>query len=191
MNEKYQKIIDAAIKVFAKKGFFHAKVADVAKQADVADGTIYLYFKNKDDLLISIFENSMDNFLSEAKKKIATQESVKDKLKEFLTLHLTLLEKNQKLATVLQLELRSSHKFMTEYKADKFFQYLRLIEELIIEGQQQGLFKPNLNPHIVTRAIFGAVDEIALEWVLMKKKSYVLEEAADQLTQLLFEGIRL
>lgn len=191
MNEKYQKIIDAAIKVFAKKGFFHAKVADVAKQADVADGTIYLYFKNKDDLLISIFENSMDNFLSAAKKKIATQESVKDKLKEFLTLHLTLLEKNQKLATVLQLELRSSHKFMTEYKADKFFQYLRLIEELIIEGQQQGLFKPNLNPHIVTRAIFGAVDEIALEWVLMKKKSYVLEEAADQLTQLLFEGIRL
>jgi TetR/AcrR family transcriptional regulator, fatty acid metabolism regulator protein len=191
MNEKYQKIIDAAIKVFAKKGFFHAKVADVAKQADVADGTIYLYFKNKDDLLISIFENSMDNFLSQAKKTIDTKESIKDKLKAFLTLHLTLLEKNQKLATVLQLELRSSHKFMTEYKAEKFFQYLRLIEELIIEGQQQGLFKPNLNPHIVTRAIFGAVDELALEWVLMKKKSFVLEEAAEQLFQMLFEGIRL
>jgi TetR/AcrR family fatty acid metabolism transcriptional regulator len=113
-TEKYQRIIEAAIKVFAKKGFYNSKVSDVAEEADVADGTIYLYFKNKDDLLISIFEHSMDFFFQQAKDHLQGIESPSEKLKKFIALHLALVQKNQNLATVIQIELRSSHKFMIE-----------------------------------------------------------------------------
>ncbi|EKD52379.1 MAG: hypothetical protein ACD_62C00042G0001, partial [uncultured bacterium] len=151
---------------------------------------IYLYFKNKDDLLISIFEDSMDYFLSEATAKLAPLSDSKEKLHQFIKLHLELVSKNQKLASVLQIELRSSHKFMKEYKAEKFFQYLRLVEDLITEGQQKGFYKKALDPHIISRSLFGAIDELALEWVLTKNKRYPIELAANQLFEIFFEGIR-
>lgn len=189
-NEKYHRIIDAAIKVFARQGFYNSKVADVAKTADVADGTIYLYFKNKDDLLISIFEHSMDFFFHEVRQELEPLTSPLLKLHKFIELHLQLVHKNQNLAVVLQVELRSSHKFMKEYQAEKFFQYLNLLEVIITEGQASNLFNPALNPQIAKRAIFGAIDELALEWILMKHKRYELEEAANQLYELILNGLK-
>ena len=189
-TEKYQKIIDAAIKVFAKKGFYNSKVSDVAAEADVADGTIYLYFKNKDDLLISIFEHSMDFFFQQAKDHLSGIESQAEKLKKFIALHLALVQKNQNLATVIQIELRSSHKFMIEYRPEKFLQYLQLLEKIILEGQEKNLFKKTVDLEIATRIIFGAIDELALVWILMKKKRYQLDQAADQLFQLIYDGIK-
>ena len=189
-NPKYQRIVDAAIKVFSKKGFYNSKVSDVAKVAEVADGTIYLYFKNKDDLLISIFEHSMDYFLGHAREELSKLTCPVEKLKKFILMHLRLVQKNQNLATVLQLELRSSHKFMKEYRAEKFMEYLQVVEDVIKEGQEQNLFKTNFNDHIASRAIFGAIDEMALEWLLMKNKRYDIEEAAEQLISLIYDGIK-
>lgn len=188
-TEKYQRIIHAAIKVFSQKGFFHAKVADVAKAADVADGTIYLYFKNKDDLLISIFEHSMDYFIQQAKSELEGVTDPQDKLKRFISLHLQSVKKNPNLAQVLQVELRSSTKFMQEYQPTKFFEYLRLLEDIILEGQASGAFNKAIHADMVKRAIFGAVDELALEWVLTKKKRYEIEDAAGHLLELLLNGI--
>lgn len=189
-TEKYQKIIDAAIKVFAKKGFYNSKVSDVAEEADVADGTIYLYFKNKDDLLISIFEHSMDFFFQQAKDHLQGIVSPSEKLKKFIALHLALVQKNQNLATVIQIELRSSHKFMIEYRPEKFLQYLQILEKIILEGQEKNLFKKTVDPEIAERIIFGAIDELALVWILMKKKRFELDTAAEQLFQLIYDGIK-
>lgn len=188
-SDKYQKIIQAATKVFSNKGFYNSKVSDVAKEAQVADGTIYLYFKNKDDLLISIFEESMDIFTSSILEKMKETKNPIEKLKQFIHLHLDLVKKNQDTAQVLQIELRQSSKFMKEYAADKFKDYLNLIEMILEEGKAQGLFRPELNSLIVKRAIFGAIDEMALDWVLMKRKKYKMQEVEDQLCALLIEGI--
>lgn len=189
-SDKYERIIHAAVQVFAEKGFHHAKVSDVAKVAQVADGTIYLYFKNKDDLLVSIFEHSMDFFLNQAKEKLKSLNTAQEKLEGFIALHLKSVQKNQDLAQVLQIELRSSSKFMKGYKVDKFFEYLRCLEEIILDGQKSGAFQKDLNPDMATRALFGAIDEIALEWILMKKKRYSIEEAARDLSQMFFTGIQ-
>lgn len=189
-SDKYQRIIHAAIKVFSQKGFFHAKVADVARAADVADGTIYLYFKNKDDLLVSIFEHSMDYFIQTASAEIAKVSEPEDKLKCFITLHLESVKKNPNLSQVLQVELRSSSKFMRDYKPEKFFDYLNLLEKIIVEGQEKGVFNRDVNASMVKRSIFGAIDELALEYVLTKKKRYEIEEAATYLSGLLLNGIR-
>lgn len=189
-TEKYQKIIQAATKVFAQKGFYNSKVADVAKEAKVADGTIYLYFKNKDDLLISIFENSMDTFTGEIQKIVEGVSDPIEKLRRFIKLHLELVRQNQDTALVLQIELRQSSKFMKEYAATKFRDYLARISMILEEGQEKGVFKRSINPLIVKRAIFGAVDEMALDWVLMKKKKYTMEEVAEQLCSMFIEGLK-
>ncbi len=189
-SDKYQKIIQAATKVFAERGFYNSKVADVAKEAQVADGTIYLYFKNKDDLLISIFEESIDTFTAEVERSLAQAKDPIEKLRRFITLHLELVRQNQDTAQVLQIELRQSSKFMKEYAASKFRDYLGIISRILIEGQEQGVFKKEFNATIVKRALFGAIDEMALEWVLMRKKKYTMEEVAQQLCQLVIEGIK-
>ncbi len=189
-SDKYQKIIQAATHVFASKGFYNSKVADIAKEADVADGTIYLYFKNKDDLLISIFESSIDGFIHSVETTIRDTKNPIEKLHQFIRLHLALVQDNQDIAQVLQIELRQSSKFMKEYAATRFREYLDIVARIIEEGQQQELFKKELNPMILKRAIFGAIDEMALEWVLMKKKKYKMEEVADQLCLILTEGLK-
>lgn len=189
-SDKYERIIQAATRVFASKGFYNAKVADVAREADVADGTIYLYFKNKDDLLISIFEHSMDTFIHALQRTLEGVTSPVEKLKRFICLHLELVQNNQDVAQVLQIELRQSSKFMKEYAATKFKDYLDIIAKILEEGQGQGLFNPAINPSIIKRTIFGAVDEMALDWVLMKKKKYSIEEVAEQLCILFANGLK-
>ena len=174
-HNKHERIIEAAIKVFAKKGFYNATVADVAEIADVGEGTIYLYFKNKDDLLISIFEHSIDIFIKTVNEEIKGAKSPEDKLKRFIALHLSLVEQNKELAQVLQIELRQSSKFMKEYRGRKFADYLALVQSILEEGQQKGIFRNDLEPHILRRALFGAVDEMALDWLLQRKKKYSLD----------------
>jgi len=189
-SDKYQKIIQAATHVFASKGFYNSKVSDIAREADVADGTIYLYFKNKDDILISIFEYSMDTFISSVEQTLAGLKDPIEKLNRFIFLHLELVQNNQDVAQVLQIELRQSSKFMKEYAATKFVDYLNIISKILEEGQGSGVFKKDINPMIVKRAIFGAVDEMALEWVLMKKKKYTMNEVANQICVMLTEGLK-
>lgn len=190
-EDKSSRILDAAIKVFARKGFYNATIADIAKVAEVAEGTIYLYFKNKDDLLISIFEESMGIFIEEAKKELGGIEDPKTKLKRFLSLHLELVQKNPELAQVLQIELRQSSKFMKEYEGGKLGEYLNLVRGILEEGEKKGVFRGGLDARILRRAIFGAVDELALEWLLMKKKKYSLESCAEQIGNLFIDGISI
>ena len=189
-SDKYQKIIQAATHVFASKGFYNAKVADVAREADVADVTIYLYFKNKDDLLISIFEESMDTFINTVKDRLKNLKDPVEKFKLFIEHHLQLVQENQDTAQVLQIELRQSSKFMKEYAATKFKDYLDIISSILEEGQKANLFLKEINPSIVKRAIFGAIDEMALDWVLLKKKKYSLQEVSEQVCRLFIGGLK-
>lgn len=188
-EDKSIRILEAATRVIAKKGFYNSTIADVAKVAEVAEGTIYLYFKNKDDLLISIFEHSMGLFIEEVQKELEGVTDPKEKLKKFLALHLHLVQKNQDLAQVLQIELRQSSKFMKEYEGGKFSDYLNVVCAILEEGQASGVFRKELEPRVLRRAIFGAVDELALEWLLMKKKKYTLEECAKQISEWVIKGL--
>lgn len=189
VKDKSLRIMDAAIRVFARKGFYNATISDVAKVAEVAEGTIYLYFKNKDDLLISIFEHSMELFIQEAVRELEGLDDPKEKLKRFLGLHLKLVQKNPDLAQVLQIELRQSSKFMKEYEGGKFSDYMNVVRSILEEGQEKGVFRKDFEPRILRRAIFGAVDEMALEWIWMKRKKYSLESCTEQIGEMFVRGI--
>ena len=188
-GEKYHRIIAAATKVFARKGFFLAKVSDIAKEAQVADGTIYLYFENKDDILISLFEEQMKAVLENMVQQLSQEKDAFKKIEKFALTPLRLIELNKNMAEIIQVELRQSSKFMKEYKNEKFMQYLNLISDVIREGQEQGLFKKDVIPDIAKRAFFGALDEMSRFWVLSSHKKYDIETAAEQISEYFLYGL--
>ena len=187
-NGKYEAILRAAIKVFARSGFFNAKVADVAREAGVADGTVYLYFKNKDDILVSIFNHVMDEALSAGRKRLDEVADPREKLKRIVHAHLDRLGRDRDLAIVFQVELRSSTKFMEQFSATKISEYLDLIRGVIEEGQRGGVFRKGVNTTIAAKVLFGALDEMATNWVLSHRR-YSLISTADSVIDLLLNGL--
>ncbi|MBE9541435.1 MAG: TetR/AcrR family transcriptional regulator [Proteobacteria bacterium] len=188
--EKYRKIIDAATKVFAKKGFYNAKVSEIAQEAGIADGTIYIYFKHKDDILISLFEEKMQEVLDNMKQQISLESDPLKKIEKFALVHLKLIQDNKDIAEIIQVELRQSSKFMKNYHNIKFFEYLDLIGHIIQEGQEKGLVREDILPGIAKRAFFGALDEMSRFWVLSKKPKYDIETASRQISGFFINGIK-
>jgi len=188
-KEKYFRIIQAATHVFARRGFYQAKVSEIAKEANVADGTIYLYFENKDDILISLFEEQMKVVLQNMREQVAGLEDPVRKLERFALCHLNLIEQNKDMAEIIQVELRQSSKFMKSYKNEQFAEYLDLIADIVREGQGAGVFKKEILPDLVKRALFGALDELSRYWVLSSHRKYDIETAAKQISDTFLYGL--
>jgi TetR/AcrR family fatty acid metabolism transcriptional regulator len=188
-GEKRDRILRAAVKIFSRKGFFNSKVSEIARAASVADGTIYLYFRNKDDLLISLFEEKMGEVVADVRRRIAVGGNALEKLKIFIGNHMDLLERESGLVEVIQVELRQSSKFLKDYTPVKFFEYLEIISDILEEGKREGLLRPDLNVSIARRAIFGALDELSLTYILSRKPKYHPTLTAAELCRLLLEGL--
>lgn len=163
---KRRKILRAAIEVFAQEGYFAARMTDVAKAADVADGTLYLYFEGKEHLLLSVFDDVLDRFINQLKQEMARLEDPLDKLKVMVRLHLEAMGRDRALAHVLQIETRHSRKFMQLLSRGKLGEYLSLLNDIVKEGQDLGRFRPDVNTGLATNLIFGAVDELVNRWLL-------------------------
>jgi TetR/AcrR family fatty acid metabolism transcriptional regulator len=187
-NEKYQAILRAAIKVFASRGFFQSKVADVAQAAGVADGTVYLYFKSKDDLLISIFNETMEDVIANSRSELQKIEDPVARLQKLASLHLSWLGRDRQLAVVFQVELRQSTKFMEEFSTTRLAEYFELIREVIVDGQAKGIFRKELQPQVATKVFFGALDEMVTNWVLSRKR-YALETMVQPVLDILIRGL--
>jgi len=187
-NEKYQAILRAAIKVFASRGFFQSKVADVAQAAGVADGTVYLYFKSKDDLLISIFNETMDDVIAKSRGELQKIEDPVERLRKIASLHLAWLGQDRQLAVVFQVELRQSTKFMEEFSTTRLAEYFELIREVIVEGQAKGIFRKEVQPQVATKVFFGALDEMVTNWILSRKR-YALETMVRPVLDILIRGL--
>ncbi|MEO6588273.1 MAG: TetR/AcrR family transcriptional regulator [Pyrinomonadaceae bacterium] len=188
VTDKREAILRAAIKTFAGKGFFNSKVADIAKEAGVADGTVYLYFKNKDDILHSVFDRAMEEFIAEGKKELAALDDSQDKLRRIAELHLERLGSDRDMAIVFQVELRGSTKFMQEFSAAGFSEYLHIIQQIITEGQKKGVFRKDLKPIVCAKILYGALDEMVTNWIL-SSNSYPLAPMAQEVLKVFFGGV--
>jgi TetR/AcrR family transcriptional regulator, fatty acid metabolism regulator protein len=190
-EDKRGQILRAAVTVFARKGFHHSRISEIAEEAGVASGTIYLYFRNKDDILISVFEESLDRITKKIGAEMAAVDDPRAKLHLFIERHLGLLTEHKELSEVLQVELRQSHKFMKEYEPVRWVEYINLIAGVLRDGQRSGVFRKDLSLGIFKRAVFGALDEIALHAIMTGKSARgeeFLRQAADQLTAIVIEG---
>jgi TetR/AcrR family fatty acid metabolism transcriptional regulator len=186
---KRDAILRAAIDVFAERGFFNAQVADVARAAGVAAGTVYLYFKSKDDLLVSIFERSMREGLTTGRAAVVDLRDPGERLRRLARAHLARLGADRNLAIVFQVELRQSTKFMERFSATLLRDYLGLIREAIADGQRGGLFRADVKATAMAKMLFGALDEMATNWILSRRR-YSLEADADTVVDLFIDGAR-
>jgi TetR/AcrR family fatty acid metabolism transcriptional regulator len=186
--DKRERILTAATKTFARRGFFNAQVADVARAAGVASGTVYLYFRSKDDLLVSIFERTMRGAIAEGRAALEGLDP-EASLRRIARLHLERLGADRDLAVVFQVELRGTTKFMERFSATYVREYLGIIRDVITNGQVRRVFRAGMNPTLVAKALFGALDEMATNWVL-SPRTYDLAADADPIVDLILHGVR-
>ena len=184
---KRDAILRAAIDVFAERGFFNAQVADVARAAGVAAGTVYLYFRSKDDILIQLFERTMREAFAEARAAVAEVRDPAERLQHLARLHLERLGRDRNLAIVFQVELRQSVKFMERLSSTLLRDYLGHIRSAFADGQATGVFRADFNPTTAAKMFFGALDEMATNWIL-SGRPYSLEADADAVVDLFLRG---
>lgn len=187
-EEKRSRILRAAIDVFAEKGYFNSRVSDVASRAEVADGTIYLYFKGKEDLLLTIFGGSMQQFLGLLRNDLEEEMDPAEKLARLIRLHLEANGADRNLAIVFQIEMRHSQKFMSLFSHRELGEYLELIREIVADGQGLGMFRTAVNPQLAAKLIFGMLDEMVTSWILSEKKE-PLAAVADEVTAMVLGGL--
>jgi len=187
--DKRARILKAAVKVFAKKGFHETKVAEIARAAGVADGTIYLYFKNKDDLLISVFEENIDQLNQRLRDDLVELPDTSSKIRHIVRSQLGVIRARRDLAEVLSVTLRQSNRFLRQFAAPKFSDYLDIIAEVIEEGQRQGEVRQDVAPRVVARALYGALDGLLLTWALGRSPASRLERAALQVADIIVKGL--
>lgn len=187
-TSKRERILRAAVDVFAEYGYFNAKVSQIAKAAGVADGTIYLYFDGKEDLLITIFREHTRNYLHALEQQMANVNRAEERLRIAIRHHLETLGRDRALAVVSQVELRHSLKFMSLLSQQEVADYLNIIRKIIESGQQEGVFRRTVHPQLVAKAVFGVLDEMVTSWML-SEKDYNLGAIADEVADLLLTGL--
>ena len=186
---KYKQIIDAAVIVIAENGYHQAQVSKIAKQAGVADGTIYLYFKNKEDILISVFEEKMAVFKERLSRIVSADYTASEKLLLMIESHFKVQTDNKHLGIVTQLELRQSNKEVRTQINEILKGYLMMIDQILLEGVERGEFKKDMDIRLARQCIFGSIDEITTSWV-MKDQKFNLLAIAPNVYELLLNGIK-
>src|SRR5687767_4513042 len=187
-TSKRERILRAAIDVFAEHGYFNAKVAQIAKSAGVADGTIYLYFDGKEDLLITIFREHTRSYLHSLEQGLANINRAEERLRIAVRHHLETLGRDRALAVVSQVELRHSLKFLSLFSQQEVADYLNVIRKIVEHGQEQGAFRRNVHPQLAAKAIFGVLDEMVTSWML-SEKHYDLPAQSEQVADLILTGL--
>ena len=187
-TDKYQRILSAAIQVIAEKGYFQSRVSDIAERAGVADGTIYLYFKNKEQILRAAIDSAFAGFLQHARQELRSIEEPRLQLQRLAELHLKTLGANRALAAVFQTELRHSARFLAEFSQAQLKEYFDLVREVVRKGQSTGQFRPEISEKIASNCFFGALDEMVTSWVL-SENSYDLGGAAAPIVDIILGGL--
>jgi TetR/AcrR family fatty acid metabolism transcriptional regulator len=186
--DKPQQIVEAAIRVFARNGYYSSRVSDIAREAGIASGTIYLYFKTKDEILVTLFRDKMAAFVARLRREIAEEPDPASKIRRLVRVHFSVLEQSPALAEVVQVELRQGHKFFRGASAHEVSAYFELIGSILEDGVTTGRFHADLPVKVATKVLFGAMDQMATSWVL-GKRGYRLADAAEAVAAIFLKGV--
>jgi TetR/AcrR family transcriptional regulator, fatty acid metabolism regulator protein len=186
--DKPQQIIDAAIRVFARTGYYNSRVSDIAREAGIASGTIYLYFKTKEEILVTLFREKMAGFVAHQRHEMAGQPDPVVKIRRLVGVHFSVLEQNPELAEVVQVELRQGNKFFRGASAHEVSAYFELIGSVLEEGVAAGCFRSDLPVKVATKVLFGAMDQMATSWVL-GKRGYCLADTSEEVATIFLKGV--
>jgi len=187
-NDKYHRILEAAIRIFAENGFFQSTVAQIARQAGVADGTIYLYFKNKDDILLQFFNYKTKQVFGRFREEVNQADNAIDKLGNLIRRHLQEFQADRYMAILYQSETHQRTRMVEDQIREMSDMYLDIVTEIVEQGQAEGSIRKDLYVGLVKRFILGAVDEVINTWLHSGSK-YDLVSMTDPLVSLFIHGI--
>lgn len=187
-SDKYHRILEAAIKIFAEQGFFQSTISQIAREAGVADGTIYLYFKNKDDILVNFFSYKAKQIFDRFREDVKGAENALEKLRKLIVRHLEEFQRDRNMAVVYQVEIHQNRRLVEKQIKEMSKMYLNIVSEIVEQGQQEGTIRKDLYVGLVKRYILGAIDEVISTW-LHSESEYDLVSMADPLAELFIRGI--
>ncbi|MDE1177271.1 MAG: TetR/AcrR family transcriptional regulator [Edaphobacter sp.] len=187
-SEKYQRILEAAVEVIAERGYFNSPVSEIAKRAGVADGTIYLYFKSKDDVLRTAIDSTFEAFYRKVEECFLTLKGPREQLEFIAEVHLSSQQSNRSMAILMQTEMRQSAKFIAEFSHHHLVKYIQVVREVIRRGQQEGIFRRDISDGVVAHCMFGAIDEL-LSTSIFTGRTYDTKTTAHQVIDVLMNGI--
>jgi len=185
---KRERILDAAIVEVARRGYYQTTISAIARRAGIADGTIYLYFRRKEEILVSIFDRAMDRFIEKGKMHLAQVRGAQNQLRRIVELHLALVGEDRDLAVIFQVELRHSLHFLEQFSRSRIREYLEIIAGIIQQGQHEKVFRLDIDPLLAAKAIFGVLDEMATDWVLTHRNTRLVSKAP-QVANLILSGL--
>jgi TetR/AcrR family fatty acid metabolism transcriptional regulator len=187
-EEKRRGILEAAARVFARQGFHKAKVQDVAREAGVAHGTVYLYFGSKDDLLISVFRENIKELVEYVKSEIQREKNAKDKLRRMISLQIELIETNPELTALMLVEFPQAGKFLSRDSVDELAAYIDMIANILREGIDEKVFDDSIDVDVVATVIYSGIQGIATRWIL-EGMEYSLKKISGEISAMFLKGI--
>jgi TetR/AcrR family fatty acid metabolism transcriptional regulator len=190
VGEKYQRILDAAVEVIAERGYFNSPVSAIAARAGVADGTVYLYFQSKDDVLRKAIDTMFERFFMKIADRFETVTDAREQLLYIAEVHLEAGAENRSMAIVMQTEVRQSARFIEEFSRHHLVKYIGVVREVIQRGQEQGVFRDDVSDGLVAHLMFGAIDEL-LSAAVFTGRIYDAKTTAAQVMDVLMRGIRV
>ncbi|MDQ0087703.1 TetR/AcrR family fatty acid metabolism transcriptional regulator [Paenibacillus anaericanus] len=188
-QEKFELILESALKVIAENGFHGSQISKIAKEAGIADGTVYLYFKNKEDILISLFQQRLGDLVSTFNDNVRETNSAEEALRKICEIHFTELEQNVNLAFVTQIELRQSSFELRKAIGHSVKPYIQLIEHILEQGVQEKSFRPDLDIKLTRLLLFGGMDEVVTSWLISGRK-YSLSAQVDKTVEFFLKGLK-
>jgi len=187
-TDKYYAILESAGSVFARLGFYKSTISQIAAEAGVADGTIYLYFKNKDDILYQCLQFKTSAFFEKMRQAVDQSETAELKLRSLIRCHLQEFQNDMNMAVIFQSEVRYRRDIAFHVK-DVSKMYLECLSEIIEQGQMEGTLRQDLFVGLVKRFVLGAVEGVINTWVAADGK-YDLVAMGDPLVDLYLNGIK-
>jgi len=188
-EEKRKRILEAAASVFAREGFHNAKMGDVAHEAGVAHGTVYLYFGSKDDLLISVFQENLSELIKYVNSEIQKERNAEDKLRRMISLQIELIETNPELTALLLVEFPRTGKFLNSHAIDGIAAYVDMIASILKQGIAENVFDDVIDVDIVSTVIYAGIQGIATRWILEEMR-YPLKKVANEISDLFLRGLK-
>lgn len=187
-SEKYERILEAAVDVIAERGYFNSPVSAIAKRAGVADGTVYLYFKSKDDVLRTAIDATFNRFYQQIEEQFKMLHGPREQLEYIAQMHLETHATNRNMAILMQTEVRQSAKFIAEFSHHHLVKYIQVVREVVRRGQQEGVFRKDVSDGVVAHCMFGAIDEL-LSSAVFTGRVYDSKDTAAQVMDILLRGI--
>lgn len=188
-DAKRQAIIQAAIDVFGRQSFQNSSISEIARKANVAEGSIYQYFKNKEDLFFSIPLEKTNEFCRQLDLHLDGIEGALNKIRKFIWYYLYFFKANPEYGRMLMLEMRVSKSFIRTKTYDSLKQATNRILDIIDEGQKEGVIRDDVDHYVTRQLILGVLEHMVTRWLLEGEK-YDLLNHCDEVSQLVLDGVK-